>query len=150
MQRMVIWPLPMTRRGYTLDDCLTNYLADADMSDRECFRCGNREAVMKRTVVSWPRVFVICLQRFSNGAKDEAPICFSEIWQPREKDVEPDREYILQAVVTHLGQTIECGHYVCQCRGSDGVIRSFNDDRVTSKLWDEYAAEAYLLFFVEQ
>jgi hypothetical protein len=55
MQHMVIWPLPMTRRGYTLDDCLTNYLADAVMSDRECFRCGGREAVMKRTVVSWPR-----------------------------------------------------------------------------------------------
>jgi ubiquitin C-terminal hydrolase len=55
LQTMVIWPLPMTLRGYTLGDCLAEYLADENIKDWECFKCAHGEAVMKKTVVSWPR-----------------------------------------------------------------------------------------------
>jgi hypothetical protein len=54
-QIMVVWPLPITRKGCTLGDSLTEYLADQDIDDWVCFSCGSRVAVMKRTVVSWPR-----------------------------------------------------------------------------------------------
>jgi hypothetical protein len=65
-------------------------------------------------------VFVICLQRFSDGEKNQAPICFSENWQPLEKDVEPEHGYALQAVVTHLGQTIDFG-----MNSSESVLLGF-------------------------
>lgn len=48
LQTMVIWPLPMTLRGYTVGDCLAEYLAVLEY-------CAHGEAVMKKTVVSWPR-----------------------------------------------------------------------------------------------
>ncbi|XP_046443663.1 uncharacterized protein LOC124193739 [Daphnia pulex] len=115
LQTMVIWPLPMTLRGYTLGDFLAEYLADENIKDWECFKYAHGEAVMKKTVVSWPRVFVICLQRFSNGEKNEAPLCFTEVWQSAEKEIEPDHEYLLQAVVTHLGE-YKCSSNCCTWR----------------------------------
>jgi hypothetical protein len=59
-------------------------------------------------------VVVICLQRFSNGEKNEA-LCFTEVWQSAEKEIEPDHEYLLQAVVTHLGE-YKCSSNCCTWR----------------------------------
>lgn len=52
-------------------------------------------------------MLIVCFQRFSNGEKNDAPISFPEVWRPagREWDANPD--FLLQAVVTYLGATME-------------------------------------------
>lgn len=54
--------------------------------------------------------------------------------------------YDLNAFVTHLGTSIDCGHYVCNTKGQDGKWKYFNDAKV-AETTEPPIGKGYIYFF---
>ena len=48
--------------------------------------------------------------------------------------------------MTHLGTSIDCGHYVCNTRSADGKWKYFNDAKV-AETTEPPIGKGYIYFF---
>ncbi|EFX63873.1 hypothetical protein DAPPUDRAFT_267494 [Daphnia pulex] len=78
------------------------------------------------------RVLIICLKMFANGTKIGVKIAFLEVWQSFADEEDDGPQYMLQAHITHFGDSVNSGHCICQSRQNDGIIRRFDDERVST------------------
>jgi hypothetical protein len=55
-------------------------------------------------------VLIICLKRFANGTKIGVKIAFLEDWQSFADEEDDDPQYMLQAHITHFGDSVNSGN----------------------------------------
>ncbi|KAL1548032.1 ubiquitinyl hydrolase 1 [Salvia divinorum] len=125
-----------------------------------CEKCKERVYVEKKLSFDQaPEVAVLHLKRFKNYGsfveKIDKHVAF-----PLDLDMQPftgndnhnhaDLQYVLYAVVVHIGLTPTSGHYYCFIRLSAGIWCCFDDSKV--ELVNEayvLSQEAYVLFYAK-
>ncbi|EFX63875.1 hypothetical protein DAPPUDRAFT_334867 [Daphnia pulex] len=56
------------------------------------------------------RVLIICLKMFANGTKIGVKIAFLEVWQSFADEEDDGPQYMLQAHITHFGDSVNSGN----------------------------------------
>ncbi|OHT01034.1 Clan CA, family C19, ubiquitin hydrolase-like cysteine peptidase [Tritrichomonas foetus] len=143
-ESLVVLPLPI--RGInTLDDALKQFTSieriDANISK-------------KSTFLSTPKSLIIGLKRFDYDLYTCTPIKLKQIIEypdvlTMNRIVDQKQiEYKLCAVVEHIGNTPDGGHYVCYARKLDGSWVKFDDHNITYMDKDQHLGlQAYLLLY---
>ena len=168
-----------------LYDCLRSYTREEKLSKDEMWKCPyckcEREATKQITITRAPQVLVVHFKRFAMGKRDIAkkvhtPINFpltgldlgqymisSKEYPSGERHsneysdcaTTPPYRYDAFAVMRHLGQTGNGGHYIAIVRdAARGCWRKFDDDKVKdldpSKLKNSdrlQNEQAYIVFY---
>ncbi|XP_041999920.1 ubiquitin carboxyl-terminal hydrolase 21-like [Salvia splendens] len=128
-----------------------------------CQKCKERVYVDKKLSFDQPpQVALLHLKRFINYGSFVQKIDKHVVF-PLDLDLQPftrranhnhvseDLEYVLYAVVVHVGLSPTSGHYYCYIRLSAGIWFCFDDSKV--ELVDEeyvLSQEAYLLFYAKK
>lgn len=169
------------RSGQTrITDCLQSYCKEEMLDPGEEWNCPvckcQREATKMIRITRLPRILVIHFKRFS-GSRTEAtrkvhtavdfplygldmkPYMIDTRMQTSEEApdpaVTPPFYYDIYAVMRHIGNTLNGGHYIALARdAARGIWRRFDDDRVTdfdpakTKFNDRLQNEqAYIVFY---
>eukprot|EP01083_Nonionella_stella_P064033 166538_1 len=119
----------------TISECLKAYLetqvwnGGAAVSCTNCARC----AIFKKstTIVRYPEICTLLLDRFDNGRKYDQKVAFS---QSLKLDMRSDVNYDLYAVCNHASSSIDFGHYyafVKRMDRNDSVWHEANDQCIT-------------------
>ena len=132
------------RKTLTLEDALSGYFSQEklDSNDYKCDVCKQRVPATKQFILERPpKVLCIQLKRFSDsGIKISKHVDFKTAIDMgpylRRKPGEdiPQLYYRLTAMVTHLGYTIDGGHYTAVAQVASGKFYSFNDP-IVSFFW---------------
>ena len=174
--------IPRSGHG-DIRECLRSYCQEERLSGDEVWKCPSckceREATKRITLTRLPQVLVIHFKRFSASKTESArkvhtPIDFPlhglamEPYMaptkadPRDLDdgvpdpaITPPFQYDAYAVMRHLGQTGNGGHYIALVRDqARGCWRKFDDSHVTDfepgKLRPEQRLQneqAYIVFY---
>ncbi|KAL7750044.1 Ubiquitin carboxyl-terminal hydrolase 37 [Sorochytrium milnesiophthora] len=149
----------------TVDQLIQTYLAPEPVEYR-CSRCEHDRATVRHSITAAPRVLVVHLKRFDfqvNAATDTVALT------KRSDHVRLDQHlrvpcagshfapYRLQAVVHHIGASMQHGHYVCDVfTESTQSWRRYDDSLVSEVELGESSADrytpgtrtGYLLFYV--
>ena len=162
-------------------ECLRSYCQEEMLSGDEVWKCPHcrceREATKRITLTRLPKVLVIHFKRFSASKTETArkihtPIEFplyglnmepymapTQMEPTKDGSVDPATtppfQYDAYAVMRHLGQTGNGGHYISLVRdAARGCWRKFDDERATdfdpSKLRPEQRLQneqAYIIFY---
>lgn len=136
------------QKKFTLRDALNNYFKD-DLLDYSCSQkdCNSKQRTKKCYIRKLPQVLFITLARYSyTGKKNldevEAPFELSvplrENRSPSQSpsayrdDDDENNEYILVAVVCHLGSSLNAGHYTSYVYNQNNFSwYSCDDDSIT-------------------
>ena len=144
-----------------IHDCLRSYTSEEKLSRDDTWRCPyckcNREATKQITITRAPQVLVVHFKRFAMGKRDVAKKVHTPINFPlngldigrymvsrKENDgsnaqstefpdlaTAPPFTYDAFAVMRHLGQTGNGGHYIAIAKdAARGCWRKYDDDRV--------------------
>lgn len=129
------------RKASTLDEALSSYFSreQLDNNDYKCEACKRRVPATKQfSLERPPKVLCVQLKRFSVlGAKISRHIGFKQtvnmgpyLWR---EPGEPLRNltYKLTSMVTHMGPSVNCGHYTAVAQVSTGQYYSFDDSCVS-------------------
>ena len=176
--------IPRSGRG-DIRDCLRSYCQEEMLSGDEVWKCPNckceREATKRITLTRLPKVLVIHFKRFSASKTESAkklhtPIDFPlhglkmEPYMANTQEnaatiaenggypdpaITPPFQYDAYAVMRHLGQTGNGGHYISLVRdAARGCWRKFDDERAQdfdpNKLRPEQRLQneqAYIVFY---
>ena len=173
--------IPRSGRG-DIRDCLRSYCQEEMLSGDEVWKCPHcdceREATKRITITRLPQVLVIHFKRFSASKTESARKVHTPIEFPlhglnmepymgptrAEPDIEkrysdpaitPPFLYDAYAVMRHLGQSGNGGHYISLIRdAARGCWRKFDDDRATdfdpNKLRPDQRLQneqAYIVFY---
>lgn len=146
------------RKANTLDEALSSYFSreQLDNNDYKCEACKRRVPATKQfTLERPPKVLCVQLKRFSVvGAKISKHIGFKQtidmgryLW--REPGESPKQlTYKLMSVVTHMGPSVNCGHYTAIAQVSSGQYYTFDDSSVRPiSLNNVLSTNAYIMFF---
>jgi len=176
--------IPRSGRG-DIRDCLRSYCQEEMLSGDEVWKCPHckceREATKRITLTRLPKVLVIHFKRFSasktesakklhtpidfplHGLKmepymantQENPATVAENGGYPDPAITPPFQYDAYAVMRHLGQTGNGGHYISLVRdAARGCWRKFDDERAQDfdpgKLRPEQRLQneqAYIIFY---
>lgn len=173
--------IPRSGRG-DIRECLRSYCQEERLSGEEEWKCPyckcQREATKQITLTRLPQILVIHFKRFSASKtesirKVHTPIDFplhglnmEPLMANTRLDLKSDDDvvdpattppfmYDAYAVMRHLGQTGNGGHYIALVRdAARGCWRKFDDERVTdfdpNKLRPENRLQneqAYIVFY---
>lgn len=146
------------RKANTLDEALSSYFSreQLDNNDYKCEACKRRVPATKQfTLERPPKVLCVQLKRFSViGAKISKHIGFKQtidmgryLW--REPGESPKQlTYKLMSVVSHMGPSVNCGHYTAIAQVSSGQYYIFDDSCVRPiSLNNVLSTNAYIMFF---
>lgn len=144
----------------TLEDCLTRYTG----AETVHFMCKNCQTLMTKQLSFKALPIVICFQlkRFETSQVRNRKIS-TKVRYPEVLDMTPfmtkgeegemppmpiDNTYILFAVINHLGESLEGGHYLSYIRYDDTVWFRCNDLIISeADIEQVLASEGYLLFY---
>lgn len=146
------------RKANTLDEALSSYFSQEhlDNNDYKCEACKRRVPATKQfSLQRPPKVLCVQLKRFSHvGSKNLKNIGFKQtvdmgpyLW--REKG-EPSKKlnYKLTSMITHMGPTVNCGHYTAVAQVSSGKYYTFDDSSVRQiSLTTVLNTNAYIMIF---
>lgn len=176
--------IPRSGKG-DIHDCLRSYTQEEKLSRDEMWKCPycncEREATKQITLTRAPQVLVVHFKRFAMGKKETAkkvhtPINFpltgldigkymipnrdhlsinGHTDEPSDPASTPPYTYDAFAVMRHLGQSGNGGHYIAVVRdAARGCWRKYDDDRVkdldpnklkgSDKLQND---QAYIVFY---
>ena len=173
--------IPRSGRG-DIRECLRSYCQEEMLSGDEVWKCPRckceREATKRITLTRLPQVLVIHFKRFSASKTESArkvhtPIEFplyglnmEPFMAPTQLDmigtegkvdnaITPPFQYDAYAVMRHLGQTGNGGHYIALVRdAARSCWRKFDDERATDFDPNKVRAEqrlqneqAYIVFY---
>ncbi|KAL9613389.1 MAG: hypothetical protein Q9167_002092 [Letrouitia subvulpina] len=176
--------IPRSGNG-NIHDCLRSYCQEERLSEDEMWNCPHcncqREATKQISITRAPQFLVVHFKRFTASKTETArkvhtpiqfplhglnmePYMIQTASQSRHSDQPPDAAttppyvYDAYAVMRHLGQTGNGGHYIALVRdAARGCWRKFDDDRVddfdpnklksSQRLQNE---QAYLVFYGRQ
>lgn len=128
------------RKASTLDEALSSYFSreQLDNNDYKCEACKRRVPATKQfSLERPPKVLCVQLKRFSVlGGKISKHIGFKQtidmgpyLWkEPGESS--QSLTYKLMSIVTHMGPSVNCGHYTAVAKVSTGQYYSFDDSCV--------------------
>ncbi|XP_014485886.1 PREDICTED: ubiquitin carboxyl-terminal hydrolase 36 isoform X2 [Dinoponera quadriceps] len=146
------------RKANTLDEALSSYFSreQLDNNDYKCEACKRRVPATKQfTLERPPKVLCVQLKRFSViGAKISKHIGFKQtidmgryLW--REPGEAPKQlTYKLMSLVTHMGPSVNCGHYTAIAQVSSGQYYTFDDACVRPiSLNNVLSTNAYIMIF---
>ncbi|KAL6441917.1 hypothetical protein ACFW04_002356 [Cataglyphis niger] len=146
------------RKANTLDEALNSYFSreQLDNNDYKCEACKRRVPATKQfTLERPPKVLCVQLKRFSVlGGKISRHIGFKQtidmgpyLW--REPGESPKQlTYKLMSMVTHMGPSVNCGHYTAIAQVSSGQYYSFDDCCVRPiNLNNVLNTNAYIMIF---
>ncbi|EFN76140.1 ubiquitin carboxyl-terminal hydrolase 36 isoform X2 [Harpegnathos saltator] len=146
------------RKANTLDEALNGYFSreQLDNNDYKCEACKRRVPATKQfTLERPPKVLCVQLKRFSvGGGKISRHIGFKQtidmsryLW--REPGESPKQlTYKLMSVVTHMGPSVNCGHYTAIAQVSSGQYYTFDDACVRPiSLNNVLSTNAYIMIF---
>lgn len=146
------------RKANTLDEALSSYFSreQLDNNDYKCEACKRRVPATKQfTLERPPKVLCVQLKRFSFlGGKISRHIGFKQtidmgqyLW--REPGESPKQlTYKLMSMVTHMGPSVNCGHYTAVAQVSSGQYYSFDDSCVRPiSLNNVLSTNAYIMIF---
>ncbi|XP_063049913.1 ubiquitin carboxyl-terminal hydrolase 37-like [Engraulis encrasicolus] len=170
--------LPMVAQG-SVRSCLEHYFTASPVEFR-C-ECGGQESDMRMQLHTLPKVLILQLVRFCpftlNKTEDALHLDTELQVMPRAEGTAvsapaqtgsghcsaahspgkwPTRtdggKYRLSAIVSHMGDTIQSGHYVADCREAGGQTWvHYNDEEVTpvteEAVLEGRAKTAYMLFY---
>ena len=129
------------RKASTLDEALSSYFSQEhlDNNDYKCEACKRRVPATKQFRLERPpKVLCVQLKRFSvMGGKISRHIGFKQtvdmgpyLW--RDYGEPPKKlNYRLTSMVTHMGPSVNCGHYTAVAQVSSGKFYSFDDSCVS-------------------
>ncbi|XP_012276201.1 ubiquitin carboxyl-terminal hydrolase 36 isoform X1 [Orussus abietinus] len=146
------------RKASTLDEALTGYFSNEqlDNNDYKCEACKRRVPATKQfSLERPPKVLCVQLKRFSVlGGKISRHIDFKQtvdmgpyLWK---EPGEPPRTltYKLMSIVTHMGPSVNCGHYTAVAQVSSGQYYSFDDSCVRPiTISNVLNTNAYIMIF---
>lgn len=146
------------RKANTLDEALNTYFnrEQLDNNDYICEACKKRVPATKQfTLERPPKVLCVQLKRFSVlGGKISKHIGFKQTidmgsYLCRESGEPPKRlTYKLTSMVTHMGPSVNCGHYTAVAQISSGQYYSFDDSCVRPiSLNNVLSTNAYIMIF---
>ncbi|CAG9863922.1 unnamed protein product [Phyllotreta striolata] len=148
------------RQQSSLDKCLERFTEPESLGEIFCSKCQSYEESTKQfTMRTLPNVVSIHLKRFEHTTvqkKVPAVISFPEMldmtpFMSRNEEQTPfpiDNRYTLFAVIIHIGERMDMGHYVTYVRQQHNYWYKCNDEDITRvKLEDVLASEGYLLFY---
>ncbi|XP_043274573.1 ubiquitin carboxyl-terminal hydrolase 36 [Venturia canescens] len=146
------------RKASTLDEALQSYFSreELDNNDYKCEACKRRVPATKQfSLERPPKVLCVQLKRFSVlGGKISRHIGFKQTVDMgpylRREPGEPARHlnYKLMSMVTHMGPSVNCGHYTAVAQVSTGQYYSFDDSCVRSiNLGNVLNTNAYIMMF---
>lgn len=146
------------RKANTLDEALNSYFSreQLDNNDYKCEACKRRVPATKQfTLERPPKVLCVQLKRFSFlGGKISRHIGFKQtidmgqyLW--REPGESPKQlTYKLMSMVTHMGPSVNCGHYTAIAQVSSGQYYSYDDSCVRPiSLNNVLSTNAYIMIF---
>ncbi|XP_011313285.1 ubiquitin carboxyl-terminal hydrolase 36 [Fopius arisanus] len=146
------------RKASSLDEALTSYFSreQLDNNDYKCEACKRRVPATKQfSLERPPKVLCVQLKRFSvMGGKISRHIAFKQtvdmgpyLW--REPGETPRKlNYKLMSMVTHMGPSVNCGHYTAVAQVSTGQYYSFDDSCVRSiNITNVLSTNAYIMIF---
>lgn len=116
--------LPMKTETSTLDDALALYFNAEEVDAIDCSFC-KMKLTMEKTIAlaEGPNVLYICLERFGeNGVKNN-----NHVQAPQYLDLEKyttsgkDVKYKLVSTVSHVGTSVQSGHYTAAAHTKNGV-----------------------------
>lgn len=129
------------RKASTLDEALAGYFSQEqlDNNDYKCEACKRRVPATKQfSLERAPKVLCIQLKRFSvMGGKISRHISFKQTVDigpyVRKQPSEAQKKllYKLTSMVTHVGSSVNCGHYTAVAQASAGKYYSFDDSFVS-------------------
>ncbi|XP_050480458.1 ubiquitin carboxyl-terminal hydrolase 36 [Bombus huntii] len=146
------------RKASTLDEALSSYFSreQLDNNDYKCEACKRRVPATKQfSLERPPKVLCVQLKRFSVlGGKISKHIGFKQtidmgpyLWK---EPGEPTQSltYKLMSIVTHMGPSVNCGHYTAVAKVSTGQYYSFDDSCVRPlSLSNVFSTNAYIMIF---
>ncbi|XP_066595490.1 ubiquitin carboxyl-terminal hydrolase 36 isoform X2 [Prorops nasuta] len=146
------------RKASTLDEALSSYFSreQLDNNDYKCEACKRRVPATKQfSLERPPKVLCVQLKRFSVlGGKISRHIGFKQtidmgpyLW--KEPGEAPSQlTYRLMSMVTHMGPSVNCGHYTAVAQVSTGQYYSFDDSCVRPiSLNNVLSTNAYIMIF---
>lgn len=146
------------RKASTLDEALSSYFSreQLDNNDYKCEACKRRVPATKQfSLERPPKVLCVQLKRFSVlGGKISKHIGFKQtidmgpyLWkEPGESS--QSLTYKLMSIVTHMGPSVNCGHYTAVAKVSTGQYYSFDDSCVRPlSLSNVLSTNAYIMIF---
>ncbi|XP_003704791.1 ubiquitin specific peptidase 36 isoform X2 [Megachile rotundata] len=146
------------RKASTLDEALTSYFSreQLDNNDYKCEACKKRVPATKQfSLERPPKVLCVQLKRFSVlGGKISKHIGFKQsidmgpyLWREPGEPIQP-LTYKLMSIVTHMGPSVNCGHYTAVAKVSTGQYYSFDDSCVRPiSLSNMLSTNAYIMIF---
>ena len=146
------------RKASTLDEALTSYFSreQLDNNDYKCEACKRRVPATKQfSLERPPKVLCVQLKRFSVlGGKISKHIGFKQtidmgpyLWKEPGEPAQP-LTYKLMSIVTHMGPSVNCGHYTAVAKVSTGQYYSFDDSCVRPiSLSNVLSTNAYIMIF---
>ncbi|XP_014213943.1 ubiquitin carboxyl-terminal hydrolase 36 isoform X3 [Copidosoma floridanum] len=146
------------RKANTIDEALAGYFGREmlDNNDYKCESCKRRVPACKQfTLERPPKVLCLQLKRFSvMGGKISRHVSFKQTIDMgphiRRKPGEPISKviYKLTSMVTHMGPSVNCGHYTAIAQVSSGKFFSFDDSSVRQvSLNSVTSTNAYIMIF---
>ncbi|EZA49592.1 hypothetical protein DMN91_005674 [Ooceraea biroi] len=146
------------RKANTLDEALNSYFSreQLDNNDYKCEACKRRVPATKQfTLERPPKVLCVQLKRFSViGGKISRHIGFKQIidmgpylWREPGESAK-QLTYKLTSMVTHMGPSVNCGHYTAIAQVSSGQYYCFDDSCVRPiSLNNVLSTNAYIMIF---
>ncbi|KAG7189421.1 hypothetical protein KM043_017125 [Ampulex compressa] len=146
------------RKASTLDEALSSYFSreQLDNNDYKCEACKRRVPATKQfSLERPPKVLCVQLKRFSVlGGKISRHIGFKQtidmgsyLWREPGEPPQP-LTYKLTSIVTHMGPSVNCGHYTAVAKVSTGQYYSFDDSCVRPiSLSNVLNTNAYIMIF---
>ncbi|XP_060811363.1 ubiquitin carboxyl-terminal hydrolase 36 [Bombus pascuorum] len=146
------------RKASTLDEALSSYFSreQLDNNDYKCEACKRRVPATKQfSLERPPKVLCVQLKRFSVlGGKISKHIGFKQtidmgpyLWKEPGEPMQ-SLTYKLMSIVTHMGPSVNCGHYTAVAKVSTGQYYSFDDSCVRPlSLSNVFSTNAYIMIF---
>ncbi|KAG9328236.1 hypothetical protein JZ751_015749 [Albula glossodonta] len=153
--------------GGSVQDSLDQYFKPCELEVR-CQYCGGQQASVVQKFQSLPRVLLLQVKRFSYNVRrgklvklqDQLKISpdlnlgthsVTKVQPPRPIDPSARSQYKISSVVSHIGSSINHGHYVSDSLDGSDRWLSFDDDivqeRAQEKVLQKRGDRAYLLFY---
>lgn len=121
-----------------LHDLVNDLEATENIKDYKCEKCGKLGAVIKRQFTELPPALMVHVNRggktnFRGQAKKLNNWLQFEPEMFLQTSDGVSQKYVLRSVVSHMGSTLNSGHYVCFGRNPDKKTWSMCDDSTVSR-----------------
>ena len=140
----VVLPVELPKPNGTIEDALVEHQRPEEMvgdNQYSCDTCGGKCDAVKQLSLALPHVLVLHVKLFAGVSKSPQRVRFEQTLS------EGGEIFDLCAVVVHVGQDIQGGHYYAYVRSGQKWLE--RDDRDVRRVgWATVAsAQAYVLFY---